>query len=187
MGKIISKTSFLLFLVVIGCTTRSVEQPEPPEEPTFKLAESHLPIWEYAIDQLMELADAMPENQYNFTPHDSLRTFAEQLVHIGSSSKVIANLYMKGTPPSEQEPMNVAEMSREEVKEFVRNELEATGEIFSTVSDTEMLDTIQTFSGKTMTRLEGMISVHDHLTNHKAKANLYIRLTGNKPPEYQYY
>ena len=46
---------------------------------------------------------------------------------------------------------------------------------------------IKSFGGNQMSRLEGMLTVHDHMTNHKAKANLYVRISGNTPPSYKYY
>ena len=66
-------------------------------------------------------------------------------------------------------------------------QLEATWEIMSSVSDQQLDEQIKSFRGNDFTRREGLITVHDHLTNHKAKANLYIRISGNTPPAYGYY
>ncbi len=145
-------------------------------------------MWNAAIDQIVELSDAMPVDMYNYKPSDSVRTFAEQLIHIGGSSVVIANLYLKDIPPPEDRPdMDVANMSKEEIMKFVITSLEQTGEIISSMSDQQLMEKIKSFGGNDMTRLEGLLTVHDHLTNHKAKANLYVRITGNKPPSYRYY
>ncbi len=159
-----------------------------PNEPTYNITEGHIKVWNAAIDQIVELSDAMPEDQYNYKPHDSVRTFAEQLIHIGGSSTVIANLYLKDIPPPQDRPeRDVASMSKEEIMSFVTGQLRETGEIMAAMSDQQLMDTIQSFGGNTMTRLEGLLTVHDHLTNHKAKANLYVRIAGNKPPSYKYY
>jgi len=55
------------------------------------------------------------------------------------------------------------------------------------MSDEQLTESIKSFSGNDMTRMEGLLLVHDHLTNHKAKANLYVRISGNEPPAYRYY
>ena len=157
--------------------------------PTFKIIEGHAPVWKEAVAQIMELADAMPEDQYGFKPHDSVRTFAEQLVHIGGSSPVIANMFLKDIKPDGPPPdMDVSAMSKDEIKAMVKKGLEDTWDIMKTMSDDQLLnETCQSFSGNTMSRLEGMLLVHDHLTNHKGKANLYVRISNNPPPHYRYY
>ncbi len=157
-------------------------------EQTYHFVEGHAPVWDAAIAQVMELADAMPEDYYTYKPHDSIRTFAEQLVHIGGSSKFIANMFLKDIRPEGPPPqMDVAAMSKAEIVEFVKTSLEETGEIMKSMSDEQLAEKIKSFSGNEMTRLEGLLLVHDHLTNHKGKANLYVRISGNDPPGYRYY
>ncbi|HEY4654831.1 MAG TPA: DinB family protein [Cyclobacteriaceae bacterium] len=182
---------FPLALFIGSCTSGTSGQGDEgaqAEEPTNAIAQGHLKVWNEAIAQVMELADAMEENQYSYRPHDSIRTFGEQLVHIGGSSKMLANLFLKDIPiPQDQPEMDVSSMNKQEIKDFVRTQLEETGAIFGSLSDQQLQEEIKSFSGKAMTRLEGMLMVHDHLTNHKAKANLYVRISGNQPPSYRYY
>lgn len=161
---------------------------ETVDLPAKSIVDGRMPVWNEAINQVMELADAMPEDKYNYTPHDSIRTFAEQLIHIGGSSKVIANMFLKDIRPDGPPPdMDVSAMSKDEIKGFVKQSLMETGEIMSSMTDEQLMEMIKSFSGNDMSRLEGMLLVHDHLTNHKAKANLYVRISGNKPPSYRYY
>lgn len=170
-------------------TKDDTAQESQENTPTYKIVEGHAVVWTEAIAQVMELADAMPEDQYNFRPHDSVRSFAEQLVHIGGSSKVIANMFLKDVKPDGPPPeMDVSEMSKEDVKNMIKTSLDETWEIMKGMSDQQLLDEeTQSFSGNKISRLEGMLLVHDHLTNHKAKANLYVRISGNEPPSYRYY
>ena len=182
--KNLTKPAFWVVALLMLCQCT----PPPSNEPTYNITEGHTKVWNAAIDQVVALSDAMPEDQYNYKPHDSVRTFAEQLIHIGGSSMVIANLYLKDIPPPQDQPdLDVANMSKGEIVDFVRARLEDTREIMIGMSDQQLMDTIQSFGGNTMTRLEGLLTVHDHLTNHKAKANLYVRITGNTPPRYSYY
>jgi len=157
--------------------------------PSYQIVEGHAPVWELATKQLLEMADAMPEDLYGYRPHDSVQTFAEQLVHIVTASKGIANFFMKdersdGPPPS----VDVSSITREELKALIRTQMAETWDIIKTISDDELLnETCQSFSGNTMSRLEGLWFVQDHMSNHKSKANLYIRVSGNEPPSYRYY
>ncbi len=182
--------SLALVLSYCAAPTKESDTQEAGESvPTYKIVEGHAPVWTEAISQLMELADAMPEDQYNYKPHDSVRSFAEQLVHIGGSSKVISNMFLKDVKPDGPPPtVDVSGMSKDDVKNMVKTSLEETWEIMKGMSDQQLLEEeTQSFSGNKMSRLEGMLLVHDHLSNHKAKANLYVRISGNEPPRYRYY
>ena len=176
-----------LLIACFGCTQGTAEYADETEDAvSYSFVEGHAPVWEQATLQIMELADAMPD--YSFRPHDSVRTFAEQLVHVGGSSKVIANMFLKDIKPSGPPPeMDISAMSKAGIKTMVKTNLDETWEIMSSMSDEQLAEGIKSFSGNDMTRLEGLLLVHDHLTNHKAKANLYVRISGNTPPNYRYY
>ena len=183
---------FAATMLVASCspTTESTDDSQAPEEPveTFVFMENQAPVWQAAIDQIIELSDAMPEEDYSFQPHDSSRTFAEQLFHIGTSTKVIAELFLLDKQPGGGGEMpDPNSMSKEDLVNMVRTGLEETWTIMEAQSDQKLAEQIKSFAGNDMTRLQGALLVHDHLSNHKAKANLYIRIAGHKPPSYRYY
>jgi uncharacterized damage-inducible protein DinB len=180
-------------VAVMASCTQPKEEKETNEEvvekvdTTYNFVEGHAPVWAEATAQVVELVEAMPEEMYSYKPNDSSMTFAEQIVHIAGSSKTIANLLLKGEKPGDKPDMDIAAMGKEDLKELVNKRLGETWDIMKTMSDQELLEKTKSFSGNEMTKLEGLLMVHDHLTNHKAKANLYIRVSGNEPPNYRYY
>lgn len=170
------------------CTPPSdTAQADEVAEPTYVFVESHDLVWDEAILQIEEIAEAMPEDMYNYKPHDSIMTFAEQLLHIGSSSKVLANMFLKDIQPAESPEMDASTMTKAEIMEFVKTNLVEAGEIMKSMSDEQLQEEIKSFSGKPMTRQQGLLFVHDHLTNHKGQANLYVRVSGNEPAAYRFY
>ena len=44
----------------------------------------------------LEVAENMPAEDYTFKPHDSVRTFGEQMAHIALSSKLMNAMFIKG-------------------------------------------------------------------------------------------
>ena len=44
----------------------------------------------------LEVAEKMPAEDYTFKPHDSVRTFGEQMAHIAMSSKLLNTMFIKG-------------------------------------------------------------------------------------------
>jgi uncharacterized damage-inducible protein DinB len=185
----IASAALVLAYCTSPATKEKVEVVEEKTAPSYSIVEQHEGPWKEAIAQLMDLADAMPEDMYDYKPHDSLKTFAGQLAHIAGSSKVIANMFLKDIKPSAPPAdVDVAAMSKEELKQMVTDQLNETWDIIKTMSDEQLLnEKVTSFAGNQITRLEGLWVVHDHLTNHKAKANMYVRVSGNKPPNYRYY
>ena len=183
MAAIVVMAAFLT-----NCTqSNPVAESTEPEGPTYNFVEGHAPVWNEAIAQVLELAESMPEDSYSFTPHDSVRTFAQQLLHIGGASIVIANLFLKDIQPEGPPQDPEVDMSKEEIIALVKQNLEETWDIMKSMSDEQLDEEVKSFAGNAMTRREGLMFVHDHLTNHKAKANLYVRISGNEPPSYRYY
>jgi len=175
-------------VILTNCVeSNPAAESEEPEGPTYNFVEGHAPVWNEAIAQILELAESMPEDSYGFTPHDSVRTFAQQLLHIGGSSIVIANLFLNDIQPEGPPQDPEGDMSKEDIIALVKQNLEETWEIMESMSDDQLDEEVKSFAGNAMTRREGLIFVHDHLTNHKAKANLYVRISGNEPPSYRYY
>ena len=44
----------------------------------------------------LEVAEKMPAADYTFRPHDSVRTFGEQLAHICMSTQFLHSMFIKG-------------------------------------------------------------------------------------------
>lgn len=177
---------FGLFIALSGCGGNETGNEQTV---SYTIASEHVKVWDIAIEQVLELVDSMPDEHLNYSPDDTIRTFAEQIVHIGISSQMITDMFLKDLPrPDKMPEVNAAEMTKEELKTFVRERLEKARETIAAMSNDKLLnETVNSYMNHEMTRLEGMMFAHDHLTNHKAKANLYIRLVGQMPPHYRYY
>ncbi len=153
------------------------------------IAEGHVKVWDESVKQVIELIEYMPESKLDFRPHDSMRTFAEQIVHISISSELITNMFLKDEPrPDNMPEIDANSMDKDELKAFVNEKLGNARNTIESMTDKQLLsETVTSLMGNKMTRLEGMLFATDHLSNHKAKANLYIRLAGHTPPRYRYY
>lgn len=183
--KVVFSFTFLLAALLLT----QCNDVEKEKAPSYTIAQEQIEVWDVAIAQVLELADAMPDELLNYRPHDSMRSFAEQLIHIGQSSEIITNLFLKDIPRPENVPaINAEEMTKADIKSYIKEKLEIARATMASMSNKQLLEEeVTSFSGNKMTRLEGMQFVHDHLTNHKAKANLYMRLAGQIPPKYKYY
>ena len=175
-----------IFLALVTIAILAFTTSEVPKTASSEFGEMYGPIWANAQKQVLDIAEAMPEDKYIYRPSDVSRTFAEQMMHIGYASKYIAEAYLKGVQ-AEYSEASAEGKSKAEIVSYLKENLAACGEIFGELSDEELKQEITTFSGNTMPKQQLIMFIHDHLTNHKAKANLYIRMNGIEPPQYAYY
>ena len=147
-------------------------------------SESYLPIWMAAKEQALLVARAMPEEKYSYRPTDVSKTFAEQMIHIGYTSLWVTELFIAEEQKAYAEP-KAAGMNKQQIIDMIENNFNAAAEIIRNTSDWDAQ--VNSFTGKTFSKMQAINSVQDHLTNHRAKANLYVRMNGEEPPAYGYY
>ncbi|MEM1137508.1 MAG: hypothetical protein AAGI07_16835, partial [Bacteroidota bacterium] len=110
----------------------------------------------------------------------------EQLVHIANASHLMSQMLLKGEKVAFSEP-DASQMTKEEIIVQLEEKLSATAEIIASLTEDELKEKIKTFDGNEIPRQQVIIFIHDHLTNHRAKANLYVRMNDITPPKYKYY
>ena len=146
----------------------------------------YAPIWQEATAQVIEIGEAMPEDKFSYKPTEESKTFAEQLVHIANSSYVLSQLMLKGQKVDMNEP-DANKMTKAEILAFIKEKMDDAALVMASVSESELKEMVKTFAGNEMPKQQAIIWIHDHVTNHKAKANLYVRMNEIEPPAYRYY
>ena len=161
-------------------------------------AESHLVALNGVKAYTLEIAEAMPADKYNFRPHDSVRSFGEQMAHIGMSSKFLMGMFIKGEPmPTDPEVFaNIGKMEKEmgSSKEAC---LKALNDTFDTLISTyesmneESLKESFTipFDPKQpkFTKEKGFQFINEHIVHHRGQALVSLRMQGIKAPAYRLY
>ena len=148
-------------------------------------ADAHLPIWEVSKMHTLEVAEAMPEDKYGYRPSDASKTFAEQMVHMGYATKYLVNAFIKGEQGEFKEP-SADGMSKAEIKKMVEEAFDYAMETMKGMTDEDLKATFPWREGREFTKSMGFNFIRDHITNHRAKANLYIRINEMKPPAYKF-
>ncbi len=177
---------FFIYLMLAGITgySQSAEEPGTREEPRTAFTRMYLPVWEEARDHCMEVARAMPEENYSYRPTAVSKTFAEQMVHIGYTIKLLTQRYVEGMEVTPKTP-DAGQMSKAEILELLQSGFAYTESVIRSIEQDQLDETcVMYHSGNTVSRAFAFFYVQDHLTNHRAKANLYLRMNGIDPPEY---
>src|SRR6187401_292915 len=178
--------SLLLTLCIL-----SVEAQNSPND----LLKQQLIIdWERAKAYTQEYLDAMPADKYSFRADDSIRTFAQQMLHLsqatagmaffgtGSQNNIIQNMFIK--PPQVFENLPAVQ-SKDSVMYYVNTSYDFMINAIKSLDFANLSEVVtQTLPGgkRSATRLAWLLKAFEHQTHHRGQCTVYLRLLGIRPP-----
>lgn len=149
------------------------------QDTTVKLLKKHI---ETSRDFTIAVAKQMPDNQYSFKLTPEQMSFGEQMVHIANANGFFFGK-MTGSngpavDPKKTITKDIAVAAIEKAYDFALDKLNG-------MDDAKLKTMVDTGDGK-MTMLEGVMLLLDHSTNHRASAEMYLRVKGIKPTDYKF-
>ena len=174
--------NFVLTIVIIFCGATTYGQTEiVPKTPFTK---TYLPVWLVASEHCLDVAKTMPEELYSYKPTAVSKSFGEQMVHIGHTVELLTKRYVQGLEVKPNTP-DASKMTKAEILELLEKGFAYTKNVIYTIEQRQLDEScVMYHSGNTVSRAFAFFYVQDHLTNHRAKANLYLRMNNIPPPEY---
>lgn len=143
--------------------------------------------WETSRQYTRAVAEAMPEEGYDFRPTPEEMTFAEQLSHLAavidwhSFSKADGQEF-----PPRWADFSVEGLSKGEIIAMVDHEFKRSADLLAAF-DPARLDETGSYAQFTRTRRQFFMLMADHVTHHRAQLLVYLRLKGIVPPSYIQY
>lgn len=170
-------------ILVVFCSLQPVIS-QTDTIPKTQFTIMYLPVWQEAAWHCLEVAKAMPEDLYSYKPTEISKTFGEQMVHIAAATKLLTQRYVQGLEVKPNTP-DASKMSKEEILDLLQASLTYTKRVVETIEQVQLDETCKMYhSGNTVSRAFALFYVQDHMANHRAKSNLYLRMNGIDPPEY---
>lgn len=176
----IRKSIFIFVLILFSnyITGQNISKPKTA------FTKMYLPVWLEAKKHCLEVANAMPEELYNYKPTEVSKTFAEQMVHIAHTVELLTQRYVQGMEVKPNTP-DASKLTKAEIIKLLEQGFDYTTNVIHTIEQSQLDETTLMYhSGNTVSRAFAFFYVQDHMANHRAKANLYIRMNNIKPPEY---
>ena len=140
--------------------------------------------WKWAKEYTMAYIESMPESGINLRPTDSVRSFAEQMLHLTSAS-VGFTAQVTGLPPTIE---NAGELEKNESYKNKTALAEVVGKGYDYViasleatSSESLSEEITLFGQFEMTRTDAMHKAFIHQNHHRGQCAVYIRLAGGTP------
>ncbi len=152
--------------------------------PKTDFTKMYLPVWLEAREHCLAVAKAMPEEHYGYKPTEVSKTFAEQMVHIAYTIPLLTRRYVQGMDVKPNRP-DASQMTKAEIIKLIEEGFDYTTEVIYNIEQAQLdKSTVMYHSGNTVSRAFALFYVQDHMANHRAKSNLYVRMSGVEPPEY---
>ena len=179
------KTTFSLLLLLCFLSTTA------QSDLNKTLKELLIKDWQRAKAYTLEYLEAMPADKYSFRPVDSIRSFAEQMLHFAKSNTGMAFfgtgipnsvqlVYVNpnfGTAPSAQ--------SKDSVVYYVSTSYDVMINAITKMDFDKLTEIVtQDLPGgkRSTTRLGWLMKAFEHQTHHRGQCTIYLRLLGIRPP-----
>jgi len=166
-----------LFIVLIGCFCNTVSAQNN------SFAKDNLAIWRNAKNRTLAVARAMPADKYAYAPTADVMSFGQQMAHIANSMRSMEMRFLKNAQWNQREP-NAASMTKEGVITLLSDSFEEVIKTIGSLTEADLSKPGKSFGNPPLNKEQSMLFMFDHITNHRAKAVLYLRLNGIRPPQY---
>ncbi len=186
---------FLLGVVLVGSTAFINTE---NNSTNLDVVDSYITMLNGTKAYTLEIAEAMPEDKYSFRPHDSIRSFGEQMAHIGMSSKFLLGMFIKGEAmPTDPEVFaNIGKMEKEmgaSKEACIKAVTEAYDAIIATYENMDAESKKEMFTipfdpnQPKFAKEKAFQFINEHIAHHRGQALVSLRMQGIKAPRYRLY
>jgi uncharacterized damage-inducible protein DinB len=137
--------------------------------------------WTTAKALAVAVAQAMPAEGYSFKPVPAEMSFGEQMMHITSANYGYC-AFLGGSKSPYQKPQTA---TKEEIVKGLSESFDYCSKIFDGVTDAQ-LDQIRGTGDHAVDGREVMLGALVHMSHHRGQSEVYLRLKGITPPEYEW-
>jgi hypothetical protein len=139
--------------------------------------------WERAKDYTLAYLNTMPADKYGFKAVDSIRSFAQQMLHLASGNVGLMDLATDAKIPFPRRDLEKSPgaQSKDSVTYFVTTSYDYCIAAVKS-SDINKWGEKKKFQNLEETRFALMNKTFEHQTHHRGQTTIYIRLLGIVPP-----
>jgi uncharacterized damage-inducible protein DinB len=139
--------------------------------------------WQRAKVYTLEYLDTMPKDKYGFKPQDSIRTFAQQMLHLAQDIVIMVSI---GTGKDRIWQGQLLEarssaQTADSVRYFVSAGYDYGIDAIQNMDASKFEEKVKSKSFEE-TRFVWLLKAFEHQTHHRGQTTIYIRLLGIRPP-----
>lgn len=137
--------------------------------------------WDNSKDYLVAVAQAMPEDKYDYKADAREMSFREQLFHIQENMNWLSTTHFSEEKYMKKEV--VKELSKAQIIQEIRASFDKAKAFVQKTNDTELSQKVAFFAGP-KSKLQILNLMQDHVTHHRAQILVYLNLNQIQPPKY---
>ncbi|WP_405413359.1 DinB family protein [Maribacter sp. Asnod1-A12] len=131
--------------------------------------------------QVIQLAEAFPENKYDWRPEKGISSVGEALLHVAGGNYFLASK-LGFAPPEDVDVMNLGKITgKENIIEALKKSNEFVLENITKVEDGTLNDEVD-FGFMKSNKLGGLLAIMEHNGEHKGQLIAYARSNDVVPP-----
>ncbi len=181
MKKTITLTTcFLLFINCMFLSQTKAQAVSAEELKTQMVAD-----WQRAKAYTVDYLNTMPADKYSYKAVDSLRSFAQQMLHLAQGNVfIMSNASDMATPSYSKSDIehSPTAQTKDSVMYYVTSSYDYCINAVKN-SDSNKWGEKKKIFGMEATRLALMMKTFEHQTHHRGQTTIYIRLNNIRPPQ----
>jgi uncharacterized damage-inducible protein DinB len=142
--------------------------------------------WARAKAYTVDYLNTMPADKYGFKAADSIRSFAQQMLHLASAN-VFLMMTATGQPPLPWLSMDLetrpSAQNKDSVMYYVTTSYDYCQNAVSQFDASKWGEKTKVFNTYEVTRFAMLNKTFEHQTHHRGQTTIYIRQNGIKPPQ----
>jgi hypothetical protein len=171
--------------ILLSASAVSAQAPAKAPAPAGSVTEELIRSWNDTGRKLVAMAEDWPESEYDFKPHPTVRSFAEQLLHAAGGNY----LFLKA---SKGEPWSIADgnpprdnyKTKAQVVAFVKQAFADVEKYLRQQGESGLAQTMKyPFGNRMILRSMFWMDVLPHAGEHYGQLVMYYRVSGKVPPE----
>jgi uncharacterized damage-inducible protein DinB len=182
MKKIMLKPVLLLSLLILMTSSHAKAQSLSSEDIKGQMVKD----WERAKAYTIDYLNTMPANKYSFKAHDSIRSFAQQMLHLATANVFLMLTASDSPPPgwlSFTLEQRVSAQQRDSVVYYVTSSYDYAITALKNSDINKWGEKKKVFERFEETRFAIMNKAFEHQNHHRGQTTIYIRLLGITPPQ----
>ena len=168
-----------IVLLTVGLSIRAVAQPITGDE----IKAQFVKDWERAKAYTLDYLNNMPADKYSFKAVDSIRSFAQQMLHLASGNVGLIGLATgeKSDLPTRGIEGRPGAQSKDSFVWYVTRSYDFAIESVQKLDPNKYGELVGQDPRK-VSRFAWLLKAFEHQTHHRGQTTIYIRLQGIRPP-----
>jgi uncharacterized damage-inducible protein DinB len=145
--------------------------------------DSFLKHWQVTKEYTMAFADALPAEDYGYKPVDIQRSYAEQLLHIGSANAAYMSAFSLKPAPA-----GVKGADKSTVQAYLAATFDYVAAVLNSMEEKDLLRRDLQFNSraKPHSGMDLFMRAYMHTAHHRGQLVGYLRMKGITPPTWAF-